>query len=548
MSGPMLTLLSAARMAAHRADGFWRDETLYQLAAGHAVTSPGAIAVRDRTRALSWASLVAAADRLAADLYRRGLRPGKRVAVWVPARVETAIVLLACSRNGLICCPSLHRDHTVGDIAALLGRMRAEALVVQPGHGADADRHDIIAAAGAVASIRHIYALRPAAELPVPFIDLDPTGSPAVANEPDAISYLAFTSGTTGLPKGVMHSDNTLLANARAMSADWKFTSASVLYSMSPLSHNLGLGALICAILTGAELVLHDVPRGASLYDRLVDTGATFLFGVPTHAYDLLAELRERPGNGIGRLSGFRISGAAAPDHVISSLLARGVVPQAGYGMTETCSHQYTLPNDPPALIEQSSGRACPGYDVRIVAQDDPNRVLPAGEVGQIAGRGASLMLGYYDDQKATEDSFNDEGWFLTGDLGWMDALGYLRVTGRKKDLIIRGGHNIYPAHIENLASRHPAIDKAVAFPVADERLGEKVCLAVVARGAVPDAQSVLRHLDEQGLSRYDMPEYMVFLNEVPLTASGKILKRELLNWVEQGRVTPLPVRFKADA
>ncbi len=542
MTTPMLTLLNAARLAQHRAEGFWRDETLYHLAAAHARSTPDHPALRDRFRALSWSALVDAADRLAADLHRRGLRPGRRVAVWLPARIETAIVLLACSRNGLVCCPSLHRDHTVADIVALLARMRAEALIVQPGHGADTARADILAAAHALPSMRHIYALPPA-EASAPFADLAADAAP-INNDPDCISYLAFTSGTTGQPKGVMHSDNTLLANARAMSSDWNFTNRSVLYSMSPLSHNLGLGALVCAILTGAELVLHDLPRGQSLCDRLEQTGASFLFGVPTHAFDLLAELRERPGARIGRLSGFRISGAAAPEHVITGLLAHGVVPQAGYGMTETCSHQYTLPDDSPALIEQSSGRACPGYAVRIVATDDPQRVLPAGEVGQIAGRGASLMLGYYDDQAATEDSFNDDGWFLTGDLGWIDDAGYLRVTGRKKALIIRGGHNIYPARIEQLASRHPMIDKVAAFAVPDERLGEKICLALVPRDVAPDPQSVLAHLDEQGLSRYDMPEYIVVLDAMPLTASGKILKRELVEWAAQGRIIPIPVRF----
>ena len=543
MTTPMLTLLNAARLAEHRGDGFWRDETLYQLAAAHVRATPSSIAVRDRFRSLTWSALVAAADRLAADLHRRGVRAGRRVAVWLPARIETAVVLLACSRNGLICCPSLHRDHTVADIVALLARMRAEALIVQPSHGADAASADIVAAAGALASMRHIYALPPP-QAGEPFTDLAAGDLPPVNNDPDCISYLAFTSGTTGQPKGVMHSDNTLLANARAMSADWNFTARSVLYSMSPLSHNLGLGALICAILTGAELVVHDLPRGQSLCDRLEQSQASFLFGVPTHAFDLLAELREQPRARIGRLSGFRISGAAAPENVITGLLAHGVVPQAGYGMTETCSHQYTLPDDPPALIEQSSGRACPGYAVRIVATDDPDRTLPAGEVGQIAGRGASLMLGYYDDQGATEDSFNQEGWFLTGDLGWLDDAGYLRVTGRKKDLIIRGGHNIYPARIEQLASRNPMIDKVAAYAVPDERLGEKICLALVPRGAAPDPQSVLAHLDEQGLSRYDMPEYIVVLDAMPLTASGKILKRELVEWTAQGRIMPQPVRF----
>ena len=143
-----------------------------------------------------------------------------------------------------------------------------------------------------------------------------------------------------------MHSDNTLLATARMMARDWELD-RRVLYTLSPLSHNLGLGALITALSGGGELVLPDLPRGSSLIDRLAETGASFLFGVPTHAIDLLCEMRAHGTERLGKVRGFRISGAAAPSQLIRELLSCGVVPQSGYGMTETCSHQYTLPDDP---------------------------------------------------------------------------------------------------------------------------------------------------------------------------------------------------------
>jgi len=222
-------------------------------------------------------------------------------------------------------------------------------------------------------------------------------------------------------------------------------------------------------------------------------------------------------------------------------------VPQSGYGMTETCSHQYTLPDDPPERIVETCGRACAGYEIRIWRQDDPDTEAAPGEIGEIGGRGASLMLGYFDDQQATEAAFNAQGWFMTGDLGWIDEAGYLRVTGRKKDMIIRGGRNIHPARIEALALRHAAIEKAAAFPVGDARLGERVCLAVVARGDMQlDPKAILEHLDASGLSRYDMPEFFLPLSEMPLTASGKLLKRELVLRVAEGRLRPLPVRFRS--
>jgi acyl-CoA synthetase len=545
MTGTLLTLLNAPDLAAYGAAGYWGEETLYALAARHARATPGAFAVRDRQRRLTYRALVEAADRLAASLAGHGIHPGQRVAVWLPSRVETAIALLACSRNSYVCCPSLHRGHTVGEVVALADRMRAAALIAEPGYGADAGRHDIFAELADRDFLRVAWRIGPADA--APFADL---AGPAIATppsrDPNQVTYLPFTSGTTGTPKGVLHSDNTLLATARMMARDWQLERA-VLYTLSPLSHNLGLGALVTALAAGGELVVHDLPRGASLIDRLEETGAAFLFGVPTHAIDLLGELRTRGAPRLGRVRGFRISGAAAPAAVVAELMQHGVVPQSGYGMTETCSHQYTLPDDTPARIVGTSGRACEGYEIRIWREDDPDTPAAPGEIGEIGGKGASLMLGYFDGQAATEGAFNAAGWFMTGDLGRLDDEGYLRITGRKKEIIIRGGHNIHPAHIEALALRHPAVEKAAAFPVPDPRLGERVCLAVVTRPNLPlDPQAILEHLDRAGLSKQDMPEFILPVAEMPLTASGKIIKRELVHWVEEGRLQPLPVRFRS--
>src|SRR5215813_2344538 len=166
----MLTLLTAPTVAAYTAAGFWGAETIYNLAARHARTTPQAPAVRDRHRRLSYTDLVAAADRLAACLAGHDIRAGHRVAVWLPSRVETAIALLACSRNGYVCCPSLHRDHTVGEVAALIDRMRAAAVIAQPGYGADGDRHDLFAALADRDFLRCAWCIGPAEE--APFADL----------------------------------------------------------------------------------------------------------------------------------------------------------------------------------------------------------------------------------------------------------------------------------------------------------------------------------------------------------------------------------------
>ena len=551
MINTLLTLLSRDQITRNYAQGFWRDDTLYSLVKAHAECDGARAAVRGSGISLNYASLLSRADALAATLAADGLRPGQRVAVWLSSRVETAIALVACSRNGYVCCPSLHRDHTVADIVDLCRRMSAAAFIGEVGYGAEGDRADIFKALQDVETLQRIFKLARAGAAEVdglPQVSREVSAA-AAKTDPNLVLYLAFTSGTTGRPKGVMHSDNTLLANARALIADWHFDRASVIYSMSPLSHNLGLGSLVMALAAGAELVLHDLPRGASLFDRLTEVAATFIVGVPTHAIDLLAELQARGLKAPPSLKGFRISGAAAPRELVSDLLNRGVVPQSGYGMTEAGSHHYTLPTDGPERIVGTSGRACAGYEVRIWSKDDAELEVPIGEIGQIGGRGASLMLGYFDDQAANEESFNAQGWFLTGDLGRIDADGYVQVTGRKKDLIIRGGHNIYPARIENLVMRHGAIARAAVMPVPDQRLGEKVCLAVMFRpGQRAAVEELLAFLDEAGLSRYDMPEYYLELDEIPLTASGKILKRDIAARLMGGQITPNAVRWAAPA
>lgn len=548
----LLTRLSRDMIDGFYAAGFWQPDTIYACARRVAEASPDRVAIRDTFSCLTYGELVGLADALAADLAQAGLLPGERVACWLSSRAETAVMLLACSRGGFVFCPSLHRNHTVAEIAELLERMGARALVAEVGYGADADRADIFERASALPGMRRLYRLAPPVQRTGPEIaEALRDGRAPVAAVPaglaDDVVYLAFTSGTTGQPKGVMHSNNTLLANARSLAADWAFDAASVIYTLSPLSHNLGFGALVLTMLVGGEIVLHDLPRGRSLARRLEEVGASFIFGVPAHAMDLLRELELEPELRLPRLKGFRISGAAAPSGVVEKLLARGIVAQSGFGMTEACSHQYTLPSDPPARIVGTSGKACPGYEVRVFSATDPDLELPAGEIGHIGGRGASLMLGYFDDQSATERSFNRAGWFLTGDLGRLDGDGYLQITGRIKDIIIRGGHNIHPAHIERLTSRYPGVERAAAIPVKDERLGEKVCIVVMpVNGNVIDPAGLLSHLHAQGLSKYDMPEYFLQVADIPLGPSGKILKRALLPDVEAGRLKPQPVRWTA--
>ena len=549
----ILTLHDPPTARGYYEQGVWRDDTLYSLMREHARVRPEAYALRDSRRRVTWSQLAQWVDALAAELHAAGLKRGQRVSVWLPNRVEAAVVLLACSRNGYVCNPSLHQNYTVADIVQLLDRIQTAVLFAQPGYGADADRVDVFAAAAALPAMKRVYRLAsPGVEsaesgthAKFPALGSAPGALPEPDLNPDKITYLAFTSGTTGMPKGVLHSDNTLLANGRAMVKDWHHDDQTILFSHSPLSHHIGTVAIEQSLVAGFEVVVNDLPAGKKPLDWIVETGATYVMGVPTHAMDILSDMKSRGMKKLGNVSIFYMAGSIIPPQTAKSFLDMGIKPQNIYGMTENGSHQYTLPDDDVEVITTTCGRACHGYETRLWDQENPDIEAKPGELGEIGTRGALLTLGYFNNQSATENSFNASGWFLSGDLGRLDAKGNLQIVGRKKDLIIRGGHNIYPAHIENLTVKHPAVLKAAAFPITDERLGERVCLAIIARdGTRLDAVQMLDHLGEHGLSKYDMPEYFIAMEAFPQTASGKILKRELVEMAKTGKIQPAAVRW----
>lgn len=460
---------------------------------------------------------------------------------------------MACSRNGYICNPSLHQNYTVEEIKQLLIRVDCEAFFGQPLYGADAESHDIFQAISAIESIKRVYRVSrkghidtlqegefafPDNKSVVPSLPAD--------DNPDKVVYLAFTSGTTGVPKGVMHSDNTLLANGRAMVKDWNHSTETILLSLSPISHHIATVALEQMLVAGFELVLTDSADLKRPIDWIVETGATYVMGVPTHAIDILAEMRRHEMEKLGAVKVFYMAGAPIPRDTAQGFLDIGITPQNVYGMTENGSHQYTLPTDDTDTIVSTCGRACHGYEIKIWSQSNRDQEVSPGEVGEIGTKGGLLMLGYFASQDATERSFNSHGYFLSGDLGSLDRNGCLTILGRVKDLIIRGGHNIHPARIEDLAIKHPSIIQAAAFAISDDRLGEKVCLAVIVEEhSVVEPEALLQFLHDMGLSKFDMPEYFVVMKEFPRTASGKTLKREFVEWAKQGLFQPTAVRWK---
>ncbi len=538
---PFLTLHHPAKARAYYEKGLWVDQTFYDLLVKNAARMPDAPALQDGQRTLTWAEILQWTDNVATAFSTRGLSAGDRVSIWMSNRVEAIITFLACSRAGLACNPSLHHTYTCEEIIALLTRLDVSALVTETGWGTNRGSSDFAAMLDGLPSLKATYEMENFPKLGIPAGNLN--NAPVPRGDPDAVNYLAFTSGTTGAPKCVMHSANTLLANARDMVRDWSLGPNARMLSLSPLSHHIAWVGVAEWLLAGCQFITQDAPKGMSQLDWILETRATYVMGVPTHAMDVLAE-QERLGlKSLGEVEMFYMAGSPIPPVVAEALVKLGIKPQNVYGMTENSSHQYTHPDDDMDIWTKTTGRGGAAYEIVILDPENPDIILDIGETGEIAGRGAALMLGYYGNQETTQASFNRDGWFRSGDLGSLDKDGNLKVVGRLKDLIIRGGHNIYPARIEALAQRHDGIEKAAAFPVADDRLGERVCLGII---GTPDAEEVLEHLAAKGLSKYDMPEFFLNLDAFPLTPSGKILKRELAEMVKRGELEPKPVRYVA--
>ena len=370
--------------------------------------------------------------------------------------------------------------------------------------------------------------------------------------DPADIASYFHTGGTTGTPKLAQHSHHMQASHVWSTGVGLGMDEHDVLLVGLPLFHIGGsvIGAII-PFAKGATLVLGSPagfrdPNLIRDYWRLVYRyRVTIVAAVPT----VLGALLNIPFDNadIGSVRYALTGGAPMPTEVGKAFHERiGRLVIEGYGMTETTSYVTLIPRDGPLRIG-SVGVPLPHVEVKCVRLDEDGKIVrecAVDEIGNVVIRGDCVLPGYVQEQY-NAGAWAGDGWLNSGDLGRFDEDGYLWITGRAKDLIIRGGHNIHPARIEDLAVTHPQIDKSAAFAVPDERLGERVCLAIIANtAAAPAADDVLRHLFEAGLSKYDMPEYFIALPEFPLTASGKILKRELADWARSGRIAPDPVRF----
>ena len=525
----------AIRGPAMRAQGFWRDETLLNHLARAVARSPDKTAIvacrsdiGTETR-LSYAQIDDLSNRLAAALHARGIGRGDVVSFQLPNWWEFSILHLACLKLGAISNPLMviFRER---ELRFMLGLAGSKILVVP----ASFRGFDYAAMATNLREhlprLAHIFVVgRDGADGFARLLeDAAPAAAftPADGPGPDEVIQLLYTSGTTGEPKGVMHSSNTMLSNLEYFAERLGLGVNDVIHMPSPLAHQLGfMYGIVLPIMLGGTAILQDIFSAPEMARQIRDEAASFTMGATPFLNDLTEHVAAT-GQATPSLRVFVSAGAPIPRALVAKARQTlGAAIVSAWGMSENGAVTTTRLDDGEEKATTTDGGPLPGMELRILGAD--GAVLPAGQEGQLQVRGCSNFIGYL---KRPELNPNDpDGWFDTGDLARMDADGYIRIAGRSKDIIIRGGENIPVVEVEGLLFRHPAVAEVAIVGIPDARLGERACAFVRLReGANLSLSEVTTYLEAQRMARQYMPERLEILAELPRTPSGKIQKFKL--------------------
>src|SRR5690349_9941474 len=464
-----------------RRDGLWRDETIWQAFAATVARGADRTALVEGATRTTFGALASAAERLAGGLAARGIGPGDVVSFQLPNWTETLVVLLAAARLGAVANPILpiYRRREVRFILA----ESAARVVFVPGRYRDCDHaamvHDLRMDLPALADVVVVREKPARGESAWADVAAAPTTAPAAHGS--AVALLIYTSGTTADAKGVLHSHDTLLAEVRSLGAVHGLDERDVVLMPSPLTHISGIvHALLVPAVFGTTAVLVDRWGPADALARIAAEGVTYMVGAPT----FLRDLAHHPALARHDVTSFRLfscGGADVDPTLVREAAARlDCVAKRVYGSTEFPTITTTAPPDPPERRIDSEGRPIGANEVRIV--DEESTDVGVGREGEILARGPECFLGYRDGTEA----FTADGWFRTGDLGALDDAGYLRITGRRKDIIIRKGENISARELEDLIAAHPAIAEVAVVGVPDAVAGEIACAVVRVRAGAP--------------------------------------------------------------
>ena len=494
-----------------------------------AETWPEAVALIVGDRRWTFAGLWDDARAATSAMLESGVRQGDRVAIWAPNSREWILAAIAAQAAGAIVVP-LNTRFKGAEAGDILRRARVSLLFV-PERFLDTDYRRLIAA-------ETLPDLRETILLDSGFADFlargkgprDPAVDVALSQlSGDSISDIIFTSGTTGRPKGAMtaHRQVTQIFGDWSVRVDLRAGDRYLI--VNPFFHTFGYKAgWVACLLRGATIVPLPTFDVAETVRQIEHNRISFIPGPPTIYQSLLQELA---GNRQRDFSSLRVAvtGAApvAPalvERMRDELGMTNIV--NGYGMTECGAISMTLQGDDSETIAHTAGYPLPGLEVRCV--DDDGQDVAPGATGELWVRGHAVMLGYLDDPAATAEAIDDDGWLHTGDIGTVDARGYLAITDRKKDMYISGGFNCYPAEIEKLLAAHPAIEMAGVVGIADERMGEVGKAFVVLRaGAEADEAGIIRWAREN-MANYKCPRSVQFVDSLPRNAAGKLLRMDL--------------------
>jgi non-ribosomal peptide synthetase component E (peptide arylation enzyme) len=521
--------LDEAAAAGWKASGAWRGRTIADDARERAARTPDAVCLTEGSRHLTFAEALSASEQVAAGLWSLGVRPGDVVSFQLPNWIEAATLNIAASLIGAVVNPivPIYREKETAEILADCG---ARVFVVpQTWRGFDHAgmalrlRRDLPA-------LKHVVVARPDGPAPkgaLAFEQLLALGSPRPdwpRQDPDAVKFALYTSGTTGRAKGVLHTHNSLASALIGCMSYWGITGEDVILMPSPVSHVTGyLWGLEAAFCWGTRTLLMDRWDPAEAV-RLIDRhGVTMTVSATPFLKDLL-DAAQAAGTNLPSLRIFGCGGASVPPDLIRR--AHVVLAQARafrvYGASEALMiGRGFVEADTADLAADTDGRIV-DFDVRVI--DEEGHPLPDGQEGEIIARGPARFVGYVDAAE-THKSIDAEGFFRTGDLGVRTAQDAILITGRRKDLINRGGEKLSAREIEDLLMHHPAILEVAAVAMPHERLGETTCAFVIPRATTPTLDQVVAFLEKAGVARQKFPERLEILPDFPRTPAGKVKK-----------------------
>jgi cyclohexanecarboxylate-CoA ligase len=531
------TMLDADRVTAHARDGLWRDLTITDLLDDAAERHPDKLAFVDSRAAITFAELRRQVDRAAAGLLEFGVLPGDVVSFQLPNRIEWIVVHLAVTRLGAVSNPliPIYRER---EIRYMVGFAESTVVIV-PQRFRGFDYPEMIAKLRPQwPALRHVLVVdgddAPGFHAWETFMSTPweaRHGRDELAllrPDPNAVTLLIFTSGTTGEPKGVMHTHNTVVAAVDALPPRLGLDAHSVIHMASTLGHLTGFlyGAHL-PIHLGATGVLQDIWDAACFVQLVERHRITYTSAATPFLHDLV-NTPALTGHDVSSLRMFCCMGAPIPRAIVRR--ARAVLPGllvlGGWGQTEDALVTLGVPGDPDEKIIDTDGFPWPGMHIRVV--DDDGAPRPAGTVGNLQVHGPFLFVGYARRLDATRGLF-DESWFDTGDLASIDADGYLRIAGRTKDVIVRGGENIPVAYLEDVLHEYPGVTAAAVVAIPDPRLQERACACLtVEPGTDMSLELLRRFLSGKGVAKSYWPERVEVLDELPRTPSGKIQKYRL--------------------